>query len=170
MTRRMKWVLGTVVLALVAGGVPADAAKRNKKVFKALVDGKRWKSGKRYAGLAAGGGTIAFSAFGTKLGGLHGFTKTLGVACANDLSLQTFPFTTTDCLTTYGEIRARPLTQRNWFQNVGGTEVTVESYDGVRIVARFRTITPLTGLDTSLPDLNIEGEWRGPVQIGDGSR
>jgi hypothetical protein len=170
MTRRTRWLIGAIVLALAASGVPADAAGPSKKVFKALVNGKRWKSGKRYAGLTAGGGTIAFSAFGSKPGGLHRFTKTLGVACANDLSLQTFPFTTTDCVTTYGEIRARPLTQRTWYQNVGGTEVTVESYDGVRIVARFRTIMPLTGLDASLPDLNIEGEWRGPVQLGDGSR
>jgi hypothetical protein len=170
MTRRMRWVLGTVVLALIAGGVPAEAAKRKKKVFKAHVNGQRWKSAKRYTGLTAGGGTIAFSAFGTKRAGIHGFTKILGVACANDLSLQTFPFTTTLCTTTYSEVRGRPLTQRTWYQNVGGTEVTVESYDGVRIVARFRTIMPLYGLDSGLPDVNIEGEWHGPVELGDGSR
>jgi hypothetical protein len=164
-------MLGMVVVAVVAGGLPAGAAKRSNKVFTATINGKRWKSVPRSLGLAAGGGTIAFSASGTKRAGLRGFTKILYVACGNDLSIQTFPFTTPDCVTAYNETRGRPLTLRYWYQLIGGTEVTVESYDGVRIVARFRTLEPLKPQsDASLPDVTIEGEWRGPVQIGDGSR
>jgi hypothetical protein len=164
-TRSRTRILALLVLALTASSVPVEAAKRGKKVFTATINGKKWKSTKKYTCFATGG---AFVAYGTKFGGLRGLTKILTVSCVNDLSLQTFPFTTTDCLITYGETRARPLAQRFWFQLVGGTEVTVESYDGTRMVARFRTLEPVTA--AGLPDVTVEGEWRGPVVSGDCSR
>jgi hypothetical protein len=163
---RCRWIVGTVALAVVATSLPVDAAPpRNRKVFKATVEGKRWKPLRRSIGLGVGGGTIGFLASGAKPArSLRGISKTVLLSCVNDLSTQTFPYTTTDCLTAYTEIRARPFTQRNW-QNleIGATEVTFDTFDGVYIAGRFHAVVPPHPGNPELSPIMVEGEFRGPV-------
>jgi hypothetical protein len=161
-----------IALAAVAAVVPtAAAAKRNKKIFKAVVDGRRLKPTPRTVGLETGGGTIGLLVTGTKSGGARGVSKSVLVTCVNDLGLQRFPFTTTDCLANYTETRPRPLSIRIWQTlQIGATEVTVDTYDGVSIAGRFHAVLPPGPSNPALPPVTVDGEFRGPVRVGDPTR
>jgi hypothetical protein len=158
---------------VTGGAVDATAKPKGKKVFKVRVDGKRLKFKPVTVGLAGGGGTIGFLVSGAKVArGLRGISKTVLVSCVNDLSVQTFPFTTTDCLASYVETRARPLSMKVW-QGLafGETEVTFDSYEpGVRVAGRVRSVVPAHPSNPDLPPVTLVGEFRGPVTLGDPTR
>jgi hypothetical protein len=88
------------------------------------------------------------------------------------LGIQTFPFTSTDCLTSYIETRARPLSMKFWQHfDFGPTQVTFDSYEpGVHIAGRFHSVVPGGPTNADLPPVTIEGEFRGPVTLGDPTR
>lgn len=172
--RRSRWVLAAAALAMLVGSVAGDvAAKKSKKIFKPTVNGKRLRPTPRSVELAAGGGTIGFLATGSKVAkGLSGTSKIVIVSCVNDLSIQAFPFTSTDCLAGYTETRARPLETKIWTHlQTGATEVTIGEYTpGVFISGRFRSVVPAGPSNPDLPPVTLEGEFRGPVTLGDPSR
>lgn len=172
---RSRWLVAAAAFAILVGGVINDASakKKSKEILKVTVNGKRLKPTARYTEFTAGGGTIAFSVSGVKLPkGLKGTSKNLYVACANDLSIQVFPFRSTDCTASYGETRASPVSFTIWAHyTIGLTEVTIDEFTpGVFISGRFRTLEPLPSTPAGLPPVTLEGEFRGPVQQADPSR
>lgn len=94
------------------------------------------------------------------------------LACANELSIQTFPFTTTDCLGSYSETRARPYSLKIWSHiPFGPTTVTFDEYvPGVRISGRFHSVLPPAQGNPELESVTLDGEFHGPVTLGDPNR
>jgi hypothetical protein len=90
----------------------------------------------------------------------------------NELSIQAFPFTSTDCLASYTESRLRPASTKNWSHvTFGPTEVTIDSYQpGVSISGRFHSVVPPGPSNPDLPPVTLDGEFRGPVDLGDPNR
>jgi hypothetical protein len=158
---------------LVGGTLEATAKKKSKKIFKVTVAGKHLKFKPATIGLSAGGGTIGFLASGAKVArGLRGISKSVVLTCVNDLGVQTFPFTTTDCVASYTETRARPLSMKTWVNlQFGPTEVTIDSYElGVRIAGRVHSVLPPGPSNPELSPIMLDGEFRGPVELGDPTR
>lgn len=170
--RRGRWILAGTALAVMVGGgaLDATAKKKSKKVFKVTVDRKHLKFKPPTIGLGAGGGTIAFQVSGVKRArSLRGTSKFVLVTCVNDLSIQTFPFTSTDCLANYTEIRG-PVSKTWMHLTTGATEVTIDSYEpGVSISGRFHSVVPAS-TNPDLPPITLDGEFHGPVDLGDPNR
>src|SRR5262245_60500815 len=104
MVRRRTLGVALAVAMVAIGPTAEGAARKPGKILRATVGGRRFKPSRGTVALSAGGGTIGFLAAGTKVAhSLHGVSKLLTVACGNDLSVQTFPFVTTDCLASYTE-------------------------------------------------------------------
>jgi hypothetical protein len=139
--------------------------------IKATINGKRFKGSPKFSEMSAGGGTIGFLATGIKYGGGRRNSKVVMISCVNDLSVQAFPFTSTNCLATYFETGIRAPVQKIWNDiRVPATEVTFDSYEpGVRVAGRFHAV--VAGFsDPDLQPLTIDGEFQGPVKLGDPTR
>lgn len=157
-----------VAAALVVGPAAEAVAKKPKRIISATIDGKRLKPTKRTVYLSAGGGTIGFLASAQKIR-IRGTTKTLMVSCAVLLAGRTFPFTSTDCLVTYGETKG--VSQKFWSHVVidGSTSVTFDSYDGTNIAGSFQSVVP-PGPGNSAPPVSVVGTFRGVAEQGDPNR
>jgi hypothetical protein len=165
--------VAAAAFSVLVGGVAGDVeAKKSKKIFRPVVNGKRFKPRPSSIGLIGGGGTIGFLATGTKVGGT---AKTVLVACAVVLDIQAFPFTSTDCTASYTETKVRPFSIKIWqppAENaIGMIEVTIDEYTpGVFVSGRFRALQPLpSSQPLGLPPITLEGEFRGKVELDDGS-
>jgi len=166
-----RWILASVAAATLVAGAPHDALAKPKRVINATVNGKRLKPTPRTVFLGAEGGTIGFLAQAQKIA-IHGTTKTLLVSCAVVLAGRTYPFTSTDCLTSYSESKGlRHPVLKVWTDIVtGATQVTFDSYDGTNIAGSFHGVAPAGPTNAGLPPVTVDGTFHGVVQQGNPNR
>jgi hypothetical protein len=166
--RSRKWILALAALTVLAAGMPDPAQAKAKRKIKATIDGKKLKPTKRTVYLSAGGGTIGFLAQAQRIS-IRGTTKTLMVSCAVYFPGQGYPFTSTDCLTTYSETKG--VSTRFWMDLVSPTtSVTFDSYDGTNIAGSFHATVPGGPSNPDLPPVVVDGTFSGKAEQGDPNR
>jgi hypothetical protein len=151
--------LGAVVL--VGPAIDDAAAKKAKIRFTAQVDGKPLKGAKRQVVFINAG--TSFSVTGqTKV--RRGAHRALTAACSGNLASLALP-ATLDCYGDYGEYSRTGLKSWTGLQIVNGygLQVTIESFDGSRVVGMLRgTLASTTSSD---PPVTIEnGSFSAVVQ------
>ena len=116
---------------LLGPQIEAAFAKKAKSSFSAQVDGKRLKASRRGSqGVYA---TTSFSVAG-QTGVRHGLSRTVTANCLGNLKALVLP-ATIDCYGTYTE--ARRHSAKDWSRS-NGLQVTIESFDGTRVVGTLR--------------------------------
>lgn len=148
---RSGWLVALLGAVVLAGPLIGDAvAKKPKARFSAMVDGKRRKALKRAIFFIYS--TTSFSVNGaTKL--RRGVSRTITANCLGDLRALVLP-ATLGCYGTYTE--AGRTGAKDWARN-NGMEVTLESFDGSRVVGTFRgALDPGPSHASDLP-VTIEG-------------
>jgi hypothetical protein len=147
-----------VMLAVLMGGPPAEAARKKGRV-KATVNGKRIKF-KRYLHIAAGDPAVPFLVIAQTRARLGGLLRQISIGCA-DFPPATMPGALPFCFSQYTETRiSRQPTIRGWQNTTGQTQVTIQSYDGTAVVGQFSGALDSLSGD---PPITIEGEFRGRV-------
>lgn len=134
--KRSNWLVMVLGAVLLAGPLIGDAfARKPKPLLSATVNDKRLKSSKRgIVGLYA---TTSFSVNGaTKV--KRGLVRSITVNCGPvNIKAVPLPNTLTSCYGAYSESRSKGGPA---FKQWTGTavELAVDSFDGSRIVGRFR--------------------------------
>ena len=135
---RRRWPLLVLSAALLAGPLVQDgyAKKGPKSFFKTYVNGRKLKGSKRgLSGFLAGSGFTVAGATKQKLGLVRTVTITCGPV---DLSTVPPATTLTGCFGSYTEAGSRTGSFRQWTGT--GMELTVDSFDGSRVIGSFRGI------------------------------
>ena len=152
-TGRSNWLVVALGAVLLAGPLVGDAfAKKPKSRLSATVNGKRLKSSKRAVmGLYA---TASFSVnSATRL--RHGLVRSITVNCGPvDIKAVALPITLTACFGAYTEAPRHTAGFKQWLSN--GIDLTVESFDGSRVVGTFRGALAPTSANASDPPASVE--------------
>ena len=141
--RRTLPIVVTVLVALIATVLPADA-RRPREIITALVGGKRVKlKNKQISEPSATGGSVAFAG-GQQPHRLGQTLKSISIGCAAGLDSPIFPVDGQFCTLGYAETKfARPITYKQWAAAGDGVRVTFESFDGTRLRGTFEgTLQP----------------------------
>jgi hypothetical protein len=161
MSRNLVRIAVAAAVAFLVAGLPHDAlAKKQKKgKVKATIGGKVVKLN-RYVHIAGGGDTIGFQVIAqTKP---RGRFYTLSVACGL-FPPPTVPGDMQYCTSSLQDTRTRGgYSAKFWLNQVGETQVTIDSYDGQQIAGRFSGDLDSVAGD---PPVHVEGEFRGPIQV-----
>ena len=125
-------LLGVALGALVLAGLRVDdaLAKKPKASFVATVNSKRLQGSQQ--GITALYATTSFSVNGATKP-RKGITRTVTVNCLGNLGALSLP-ATMDCYGTYTE--AKKHGAKSWQRN-NGMSLTIESFDGSRVVGTF---------------------------------
>lgn len=156
---RRSWLVVVVGAVILAAPMIDDAvARKQRSRFSAMVDGKRLKGWKR-----ATFATYATTGFGVIASARprRGVVRSLSVDCVGvDLRTITLPVFWPDfssmpeCFGFYLETRLRGGLKQ-WTS--AGMEVTVDSFDGTRVVGTFRGIIQPSTSNPSEPAVTVEG-------------
>lgn len=151
--RRRAWFVMMLAAVLLAGPLVNDAHARKKARLSATVNGKRLKSLKRAViGLYA---ATSFSVNGATRP-RRGLVRSLTVNCGPvDLRAVTIPITLTGCYGAYTEAGTVPFKQ--WVGTA--VELTVDSFEGSRLVGRFRGTLDIPGTPGDPPATVEDGSF-----------
>jgi hypothetical protein len=131
------WLLLALAAVLLAGPpVPDGYAKRTKSFLRTVVDGKRLKASKRGIQGYLAGASFTVSGVAKRKRGIF---RTVTVTCGPvDLTAVPPAITLTGCFGTYTEQGSKTGSFRQWSGT--GVELTVDSFDGDRLIGTFRGV------------------------------